>query len=160
MISDAAADKNVEFTFTVTLSDTTISKTYGDMTFENGVATVTLKDGQTASATGLPTGITYTITEAAATGFQLTGKTGDTGTISTTASTASFTVVYSKALQEVIVSVTVNADAFDEDAVLVVTPLEDTSEGYQDAAEKLTNDGQEFDGMLAYDIGFQSAVLR
>ena len=90
LVSDLAADADVEFTFTVTLSDTTISKKYGDMTFANGVATVTLKGGEKATATDLPTGITYTITEAAATGFQLTGKTGDTGTISTTKSEAEF----------------------------------------------------------------------
>ena len=91
VVSDKAADKDVTFTFTVTLSDTTISKTYGDMAFTNGVATVTLKHGETAEATGLPTGITYTITEATADGFTLSGKTGDTGTISTTASEATFT---------------------------------------------------------------------
>ena len=61
------------------------------MTFENGVATVQLKGGAKSTAAGLPTGITYEITEASATGFQLTGKTGDTGSISTTESKAEFT---------------------------------------------------------------------
>ena len=91
LISDRTADKNQVFTFTVTLDDTTISKTYGDMTFANGVATVELKGGESATATGLPTDVEYKITEAEAEGFELTGTTGDTGTISTTKTTATFT---------------------------------------------------------------------
>ena len=58
IVSDRAADANKEFTFTVTLGDTTISGTYGDMTFTNGVATVTLKGGESATTTGLPTEVT------------------------------------------------------------------------------------------------------
>jgi len=57
------ADTSKEFTFTVTLTDTSISGTYGGMTFSNGVATVTLKGGDTVSALGLPNGVGYTITE-------------------------------------------------------------------------------------------------
>ena len=88
--SDLAADADAEFEFTVTLGDTTISGEYGDMTFEDGVATFTLKGGESATAEGLPTDVTYTVVEKAAEGFT-TEKTGDTGTISTTASTAAFT---------------------------------------------------------------------
>ena len=79
--SDKAADKNVEFEFTVTLADTTINGTYGDMTFKDGVATFTLKDGEKATAKDLPTTLEYTVEEKAADGFT-TEKTGDTGTIS------------------------------------------------------------------------------
>ena len=81
LISDRAADADQGFTFTVTLGDTSINGTYGGMTFANGIATVTLKGGESVTATGLPTDITYAITEADAEGFQMTGKTGDTGTI-------------------------------------------------------------------------------
>lgn len=52
-----------EFTFTVTLNNTSINGKYGDMTFTNGVATVTLKDGESATAEHLPVGTTYTVTE-------------------------------------------------------------------------------------------------
>lgn len=90
-ISDLAADKDIEFTFTVTLDDTSINGTYGDMAFAGGEATVTLKDGESATATGLPTTVGYTVTQTPQTGFNVTGKTGDTGTISTTESTAVFT---------------------------------------------------------------------
>ncbi|MBQ4289551.1 MAG: hypothetical protein II749_06320, partial [Clostridia bacterium] len=52
-----------EFSFTVTLSDTTITGTYGDMEFKNGVATFTLKDGEEKIAEGLPSEITYKVEE-------------------------------------------------------------------------------------------------
>ncbi|MBO6161845.1 MAG: Cna B-type domain-containing protein, partial [Eubacterium sp.] len=90
VVSSTAADKTKDFTFTVTLDDTTISGTYGGMTFTDGVATFTLKDSQSKTATGLPTSVGYTVAETAADGFTTT-KTGDTGSISTTASTATFT---------------------------------------------------------------------
>jgi uncharacterized repeat protein (TIGR02543 family) len=87
------ADNNEkEFTFTVTLDDETINGTYGDMTFTDGEATVTLKGGESATATGLPTGLNYTVTEEDAEGFD-TSKTGDTGTISTTMSEVTFTYI-------------------------------------------------------------------
>ena len=90
VVSSTAADKTKDFSFTVTLNDTTISGTYGGMTFTDGVATFTLKDGESKSATGLPTSVGYTVTETTEAGFTTT-KTGDTGSISTTASTAAFT---------------------------------------------------------------------
>ena len=90
VVSDAAADAEQEFTFTIELSDKTISGTYGDMTFEKGVATVELKGGESATATGLPTGIDYTVTEAVDENFEVT-KTGDTGTIDEAGCEASFT---------------------------------------------------------------------
>nr|AHF25690.1 collagen adhesin [uncultured bacterium Contigcl_38] len=91
LISERLADKDQKFTFTVTLGDDSINGTYGDMTFENGVATVELKGGESAEATGLPTDISYDITEADADDFKLTGVTGDSGTISTEKASAEFT---------------------------------------------------------------------
>ena len=91
LISDRTADADAEFTFTVTLDDTTINGTYGDMEFKDGVAEVTLKGGENATAEGLPTDVKYTITEAEAEGFELTGTTGDEGTIKTEMSSAVFT---------------------------------------------------------------------
>ncbi len=77
-----APDANKDFSFTVTLSDTSISGTYGDMTFTAGVATFTLKGGESAMAENLPNGVTYTVTEAdyGAEGYETT-HTGDTGTV-------------------------------------------------------------------------------
>lgn len=69
-----------EFGFTVTLSDTKLTGKYGDMEFKEGVATFKLKSGESKSATGLPEGTTYTVTEAEANagGFSTT-STGATG---------------------------------------------------------------------------------
>ena len=63
-IAGDGADQTEKFTFTVTLGDTSISGTYGDMTFINGVATFQLGHGESAKATGLPAGLAYTVTEA------------------------------------------------------------------------------------------------
>ena len=73
-------DTNKDFSFTVTLSDTTINGTYGDMTFVSGVATFTLKHNQTKTATDLPTGVTYTVTETTYDGYTTTWV-GNTGAI-------------------------------------------------------------------------------
>ena len=81
------------FNFTVTLSDLTISGKFGDMTFTNGIAKFTLKHGEKAVATGLPTEVDYTVTETEETGFT-PDKTEATGTISATASSAAFTNTY------------------------------------------------------------------
>ena len=52
------------------------------MTFTSGVATFTLKGGESKTATGLPAGTTFTVSEAdySADGY-VTTKSGDTGTI-------------------------------------------------------------------------------
>ena len=52
-----------KFEFTVTLDDETISGTYGDLEFADGVSNVKLGDGEYAVVTGLPTGTKYTVTE-------------------------------------------------------------------------------------------------
>ena len=88
--SSAAADKNRDFSFTVTLEDLAMNGTYGDMTFMDGVAEFTLKDGETATASGLPKGIGYTVEQADVDGFT-TSAVNATGTIATAGATAAFT---------------------------------------------------------------------
>ena len=96
LVSDRAADADQAFSFTVALSETTISGDYGTMpdgttpiTFNNGRAAILLKKDEKATVSGLPTGVTYTITEAAATGFALIGTTVDgTASAETTVSRA------------------------------------------------------------------------
>jgi len=73
------ADLEKEFTFTVTLSEA-VSGTFGDMTFVDGVATFTLKNGESATALNLPADVTYTVTEAEYNEY-LTTSTGETGII-------------------------------------------------------------------------------
>lgn len=76
-----AGDKQKDFHFTVELTNDTVSGTFGNMTFANGVATFTLKHGESKTATGLPL-IDYTVTEAEANqdGYTTTSQ-GETGTI-------------------------------------------------------------------------------
>ena len=81
-VSGSGGDQNKEFTFTVTLDQTDLSGTYGDMTFTNGVATFTLKHGESKTATGLPAGVSYTVEESNNSGYTVT-KTNETGTIQT-----------------------------------------------------------------------------
>ncbi|MCQ4794163.1 DUF5979 domain-containing protein [Anaerofustis stercorihominis] len=62
-VTGTHGDKDKEFNFTVELGDKTISGEYDDMTFKDGVATFALKHGESKTATGLPAGIEYTVTE-------------------------------------------------------------------------------------------------
>ncbi|WP_058985560.1 DUF7601 domain-containing protein [Hugonella massiliensis] len=85
------ANSQTAFTFTVTLSDTSINGTYGDMTFTNGVASVTLKAGESATATHLPAGTSYQVAETSNADYASTA-TGASGTIAKDATaTAAFT---------------------------------------------------------------------
>ena len=82
IVAGNAGDKNKDFNFTVTLSDKTINRVYGDLEFTDGVATFTLKHGESKTATNLPAGIEYEVTETEENqdGY-VTSKTDDTGTI-------------------------------------------------------------------------------
>ena len=82
IISGRTADRTKAFEFTVTLGDSSINGTYGALTFTDGVASFTLTGDQTKTATGLPAGISFTVTEAdySADGY-VTAMSGDTGTI-------------------------------------------------------------------------------
>lgn len=95
---------NTKFTFTVTFEDAEGETIEGSFPYAIGEATSTvasggtlqLANGETAVITGIPEGVTYTVTEAAVTGYTTTEKTGDTGTISSTqAQVAEFTNTYS-----------------------------------------------------------------
>ena len=99
VLPDSHQGSGDEFTFTVSLSDKSIngtfesvSPTHKSITFTSGVGQVTLKHGEVASVKDLPAGITYTVTEAKAEGFALSGVTGNTGKIvSQTTAKAEFT---------------------------------------------------------------------
>lgn len=76
---DGASDTD-KFAFTVTLGDETVTGTYGDMTFKNGVAKFTLKHGEKATAEDLPAAMTFTVAEAEYDDYEVT-KSGDTGSV-------------------------------------------------------------------------------
>lgn len=68
-----AVDADKTFEFAVEATDAAgrkVSGAYGDATFEDGKATLKLKDGQTARITGLPAGTAYTVTERATAGYK------------------------------------------------------------------------------------------
>ena len=99
-VSGDLADQNADWHFTVTLNDTNINGTYGDMTFVGGVAQIVLKHGESKTATDLPAGVSYTVveTEANQNGYATTA-TGDTGTIEKDVTkTAAFTNTYNSPL--------------------------------------------------------------
>lgn len=79
-VSGNRGDTSKDFSFTVTLGDTSIAGKYGDMTFHDGVAAFTLRHGQSMKATGLPAGIHYTVTESDNAGYTVTAS-GENGTI-------------------------------------------------------------------------------
>lgn len=78
-VAGNAGDTEQKFTFTVTLNRS-ISGTYGDMTFNKGTAVITLKHGESSTATKLPADIRYTVTESDNEGYTVTAN-GDTGVI-------------------------------------------------------------------------------
>ena len=80
---EGAANDTTAFTFTVTLDEwdgMKISGTYGDMEFVDGVATFTLRSGQSMTATGLPSGISYRVEENVPSGYSMQSI-GSSGTI-------------------------------------------------------------------------------
>lgn len=90
-VAGNAGETNKDFNFTVTLDDKTISGTFGDMTFDKGEATFTLKHGESKTASNLPEGIGYEVTEANTDGYTTTA-TDDKGTIAKDGTaTAAFT---------------------------------------------------------------------
>ena len=81
-VSGNAGDTEREWAFTVWLDDIDINGAYGDMTFVGGMATFLLRHGESATATGLPAGVSYRVTETGANqdGYDTT-KHGDKGVI-------------------------------------------------------------------------------
>ena len=121
-----AGDKDKAFHFTVTLSDKTVNGTYGDMEFVDGVAEFTLKHGETADASGLPAGVTYTVTEEEADqdGYT-TSSVGDRGTIPVSGTAQAAFSNYKDDTPDktgsLSVSKTVSGDAGNEDEVFHFT---------------------------------------
>lgn len=106
------------FSFTVTLGNTAINGQYGDMAFTNGVATVTLQDGESATAEHLPAGTTYEVAETPNADYASTA-TGTSGTIAKDeTATAAFT---NARLYKLMVSKTVSGQAADASQAFAFT---------------------------------------
>lgn len=81
-VGGSTGETDKDFDFTVTLNHKFINGVFGDVTFTNGVATFSLKHGESVLISGLPAGTTYTVTEASYNGDGYsTTFTGATGTI-------------------------------------------------------------------------------
>ncbi|MBQ6229599.1 MAG: Cna B-type domain-containing protein [Eubacterium sp.] len=77
VVDDTDSSAEAEFNFTVYLykddtveTDTSISGTFGEMTFNSGVATFALKGGESKNASGLPAGIEYGVVETEVEGYK------------------------------------------------------------------------------------------
>ena len=103
-------DSQREFGFTVTLADKdgepvsgTFGKGDGAVTFTDGKATFTLRDGGKKTIAGLPVGARYTVTEDAAEGYTtaVNGADGSKaeGTVTEDGATAAFTNTYGTATE-------------------------------------------------------------
>ena len=82
-VSLSSADSEIfekAFSFTVTVSDTSLNGVYGDMTFTNGTADFSLKSGESKTAQELPAGISYQAKAAAEEGYTFTAE-GSAGLI-------------------------------------------------------------------------------
>lgn len=98
-------DSQREFGFTVALTDgdgEPVSGTFGKgedaVTFTDGKATFTLKDGGEKAITGLPVGARYTVAEDAAEGYTTTAE-GAEGTVTEDGTLAAFTNTYGTATE-------------------------------------------------------------
>lgn len=103
-------DSQREFGFTVALADgdgEPVSGTFGKgehaVTFADGKATFTLKDGEEKTIAGLPVGARYTVTEDAAEGYTTTVNGADgskaEGAVTEDGATAAFTNTYGTATE-------------------------------------------------------------
>lgn len=79
------------FDFTVTLDNTAINGTYGDLTFTDGVATFSLGNDESKTATDLPAGTRYTVTEAASNTYTTTSENANGEIVAGQTSLAAFT---------------------------------------------------------------------
>lgn len=90
-VAGNAGETDREWNFTVALDDTGINGDYGGMRFANGVAAFVLRHNQIMTATGLPAGTSYTVSEDTADGY-VTTSVGEKGTIpANDTATAAFT---------------------------------------------------------------------
>ena len=90
--SNTAADHRKDFSFTVTLTPAanfTGIQTFGEMIFNDGVASFTLRDGEQKAARDLPVGTRYVVAETGEEGFTTT-STNASGRIGTTFSEVDF----------------------------------------------------------------------
>ena len=99
VVAGEQGEKDRDFHFNVTLEDSSIGGTYGDLEFTNGTAVCTLKHGEKKTASDLPVGLKYMVTETEENqdGYT-TSMVGAAGTISEEGASAAFTNTKSESL--------------------------------------------------------------
>lgn len=140
-VSGNGADKTQKFLFTVTLDDSTVNGTYGEMDFINGVASFELADGESISANTLPAGIGYTVAETGIDDYTMTSENA-VGMIKTA---EMISVVFNNHREDSETSETESEDETGETNTEETGDLEETDttggSGVTDEAD--TSDGQE-----------------
>ena len=71
-VTGRMGDRNLAFTFSVSLNDTSINGDYGGVQFINGTAAFQLKHGERTAIPGLPNGMAYTVIEEPVLGYDAT----------------------------------------------------------------------------------------
>lgn len=163
-VAGNACDTELPFDFTVTLSDTTLTGEYGEMTFTEGVATFQLTDGQSLTANNLPGGITYTVEETPVEDYvtEVEDNTGTivTGTIVTgtivagETQSAAFTNTKDIEPGSLTLQKLVTGEQADEEkdftfTITILTTDEETGEDVQDSAFTGVHGDAEFTGGFA-----------
>ncbi|MGN8930331.1 DUF7601 domain-containing protein [Collinsella sp. HCP28S3_E12] len=160
------ANSTTEFTFKVALDNTNINGTYGGMTFTNGVATVTLKDGEFATAEHLPAGTKYTVTEADSNSYRksATDETGDIEDEKTAVAAFTNLRLYSLTVEKT-VSGTAN-ESSNQRFPIVITLKDANGDNVSDTFEytgSVTDSGsvdKPADGSLAFTAGTATINLK
>lgn len=102
VVSSDESDSAKDFDFEVSILtedgdvDTSVNESYGDMTFVNGLASFTLKNGQQLSARNMPPGTKFRVQEKNADGYTVSttvGETTEERTIYTGVTSVDYTLV-------------------------------------------------------------------
>ena len=80
VVNGPYGQKDKDFQFRITLSEKSINGEHGDVEFDNGVATFTLKHGESITIADIPEGVTYTVRETIRRGHTVS-STNEKGTI-------------------------------------------------------------------------------
>ncbi|WP_455391354.1 Cna B-type domain-containing protein [Frisingicoccus sp.] len=103
------ADETKDFTFTIALGDTSVNGTYSEVTFTNGVATITLHHGESKTIEGLPL-VEYTVAETEDDDYETTPPSNASGTVTENGTTVAFTNTKKQPVEPEKVSVSVTKE--------------------------------------------------
>ena len=150
--------KGDEFSFKVTLSQP-LNGTFGDMVFKEGIAEFKLGDGDTFTASELPVGIKYEVSEAS--GDYVAVKTGETGTIEENKTkTASFTNYRWKTSIIPEVKKTVEGKGAPDETYQFVISGDSLPDDYQTARTAKNNQSAKFDEITFTEAGTHIYKIR